>query len=138
MTTPVYQALYRQHENLRWDENLVILTGMISQRPRFTTFDLDPFCVCNFPLANIRRQRERFVTAEDRDPTFQHVFDIVAWGDLARDIHEYYKKGSHVYIRGQLSGSKPTEMANGKFRRQCEVVVDEIKILSMLLEDDDA
>lgn len=111
---------------------------MISQRPRFTTFDLDPFCVCRFPLSNIRRQRERFVTAEGRDPLFQHVFNITAWGDLARDIHEYYKKGSHVYIRGQLVGKKPTQTKEGRWRRDCEVVIEEIKILSMLLEDDDA
>ncbi len=99
--------------------NKVILIGNLGADPEVRTFQ-NGGKVCNLRIATSERWRDRN-TGENREKTEWHNVAIFAerLADLAA---QYLRKGSKVYIEGQLETRKWQDQ-NGKDRYTTEVVL---------------
>lgn len=98
--------------------NKVILVGNLGQNPdvRYTA---DKRAVAGFSLATSEFWKDK-QTGEQKDKTEWHR--VVMFGKLAEIAGEYLRKGSQVYIEGQLRTRKWQD-SNGLERWTTEVVV---------------
>ena len=110
--------------------NKVILVGNLGQDPEARTFD-NGGRVCNFSLATSDRWRDKN-TGERRERTEWHRVAIFNEG-LAKIAEQYLRKGSKVYIEGQLETRKWQDQS-GQDRYSTEVVLRPYKSELTLLD----
>ncbi|MGR3468369.1 MAG: single-stranded DNA-binding protein [Shimia sp.] len=99
--------------------NKVILVGNLGQDPEARTFN-NGGKVVNLRIATSERWKDRN-TGENREKTEWHSVAIFS-EPLARVAEQYLRKGSKVYIEGQLETRKWQDQ-NGQDRYSTEVVL---------------
>ena len=107
--------------------NKVILVGNLGQDPE-VRYMPDGGAVANITLATSEMWRDK-QTGENREVTEWHR--VVLFGKLAEVAGEYLRKGSQVYIEGQLRTRK-WQGTDGQDRYTTEVVVNTGGTLQML------
>lgn len=108
--------------------NKVILVGNLGQDPevRYTTHQT---AVTTLSLATSESWRDK-ATGEMKEQTEWHR--VVIFGKLAEIAGEYLRKGSQVYIEGQLKTRKWQDTTTGQDRYATEVNVGVNGTLQML------
>ena len=101
--------------------NKVILVGNLGQDPEIRYMP-NGNAVANFSVATSESWKDK-QTGENRDKTEWHR--IVAFGKLAEITGEYIKKGTLVYIEGQLQTRKWQDQS-GQDRYTTEIVINPI------------
>lgn len=101
--------------------NKVILVGNLGQDPE-VRYMPNGNAVANFSVATSESWKDK-QTGENRDKTEWHR--IVVFGKLAEITGEYIKKGTLVYIEGQLQTRKWQDQS-GQDRYTTEVVINPI------------
>jgi len=99
--------------------NKVILLGNLGADPEVRTFQ-NGGKVCNLRIATSERWKDKN-TGENREKTEWHTVAIFSEG-LVRVAEQYLKKGSSVYIEGQLQTRKWQDK-DGNDRYSTEVVL---------------
>ena len=99
--------------------NKVILVGNLGTDPEVRTFQ-NGGKVCNLSVATSERWKDRN-TGENRERTEWHRVAIFA-EPLVRIAEQYLKKGSKVYLEGQLETRKWQDQS-GQDRYSTEVVL---------------
>lgn len=99
--------------------NKVILVGNLGQDPE-VRYMPNGGAVANITLATSEAWRDK-QTGENKEVTEWHR--VVLFGKLAEVAGEYLRKGSQVYIEGQLRTRK-WQGADGQDRYTTEVVVN--------------
>jgi single-strand DNA-binding protein len=99
--------------------NKVILVGNLGRDPEVRTFQ-NGGKVCNLRIATSERWKDR-ATGENRERTEWHSVAIFS-EPLARTAEQYLKKGSKVYLEGQLETRKWQDQS-GQDRYSTEVVL---------------
>ncbi len=99
--------------------NKVILLGNLGADPEVRTFQ-NGGKVCNLRIATSERWKDRN-TGEQREKTEWHTVAIFNEG-LVRVAEQYLRKGSKVYIEGQLQTRKWQDK-DGNDRYSTEVVL---------------
>jgi single-strand DNA-binding protein len=99
--------------------NKVILIGNLGRDPEVRTFQ-NGGKVCNLRIATSERWRDK-QTGENRERTEWHSVAIFA-EPLVRVAEQYLKKGSKVYVEGQLETRKWQDQS-GQDRYSTEVVL---------------
>lgn len=100
--------------------NKVILIGNLGRDPETRTFS-NGGKVCNLSIATSENWKDR-QTGERRERTEWHRVAIFSEG-LANVAERYLRKGSKVYIEGQLRTRKWQDQS-GNDRYSTEVVID--------------
>ena len=101
--------------------NRVILVGNLGQDPE-VRYMPNGNAVANFSVATSESWKDK-QTGENRDKTEWHR--IVVFGKLAEIVGEYVKKGTQVYLEGQLQTRKWQDQA-GNDRYSTEVVINAV------------
>ncbi|KFA59278.1 single-stranded DNA-binding protein [Gilliamella sp. Choc4-2] len=101
--------------------NKVILVGNLGQDPE-VRYMPNGNAVANFSIATSESWKDK-QTGETRDRTEWHR--VVVFGKLAEIAGEYIKKGTQVYLEGQLQTRKWQDQT-GNDRYTTEVVVNPI------------
>ena len=101
--------------------NRVILVGHLGQDPE-VRYMPNGNAVANFSVATSESWKDK-QTGETRDRTEWHR--IVVFGKLAEIAGQYIKKGSQVYLEGQLQTRKWQDQS-GQDRYTTEVVINPI------------
>ncbi|EHV3000469.1 single-stranded DNA-binding protein [Escherichia coli] len=109
--------------------NKVILIGHLGQDPELRYFPNGGGAVANLTLATSESWRDK-QSGEMKEQTEWHR--VVIFGKLAEIAGEYLRKGSQVYIEGQLRTRKWFDQQNGVDRYATEVVVSVNGTLQML------
>jgi single-strand DNA-binding protein len=99
--------------------NKVILVGNVGQDPEVRQFQ-NGGQVCSFSLATSENWKDKN-TGERREKTEWHRISIFNEG-LVRVVQNYVKKGSKLYIEGQLETRKWQDQ-NGQDKYTTEVVL---------------
>lgn len=107
--------------------NKVILVGNLGQDPEVRYLPSGG-AVCSLTLATSESWRDK-TTGEQNEQTEWHR--VVLFGKLAEVASEYLRKGSQVYIEGQLRTRKWTDQA-GVEKYTTEVVVNVGGTMQML------
>jgi single-strand DNA-binding protein len=107
--------------------NKVILVGNLGQDPE-VRFMPNGGAVANFTLATSESWRDK-QTGENKENTEWHR--VVQFGKLAEVAGEYLRKGSQVYIEGQLRTRKWQDQS-GQEKYTTEVVVNVGGTMQML------
>ena len=117
--------LYKKHK-LNITENLmagsvnkVILVGNLGKDPEIRTFQTGGK-VCNFPIATSESWKDKN-TGERQERTHWHNIAIFS-EPLTRIAEQYLKKGSKVFLEGQLETRKWQDQS-GNDRYSAEVVL---------------
>ncbi|MWN89931.1 single-stranded DNA-binding protein [Gilliamella sp. Pra-s65] len=101
--------------------NKVILVGNLGQDPE-VRYMSNGNAVANISIATSETWKDK-QTGENRDRTEWHR--VVIFGKLAEIAGEYLKKGSQVYLEGQLQTRKWQDQS-GQDRYTTEVVINPI------------
>ena len=101
--------------------NKVILVGNLGQDPE-VRYMPNGNAVANFSVATSESWKDK-QTGETRDRTEWHR--VVVFGKLAEIAGEYIKKGTQVYLEGQLQTRKWQDQS-GQDRYTTEVVINPI------------
>ncbi len=99
--------------------NKVILIGNLGKDPEVRSFQ-NGGSVCSFSVATSENWRDK-ATGEKREKTEWHAVSIFSEG-LVKVAQQYLKKGSKVYLEGQLETRKWQDK-EGKDRYTTEVVL---------------
>ncbi len=99
--------------------NKVIIVGNLGRDPEVRTFQ-NGGKVCNLRVATSERWKDRN-TGEQRERTEWHSVAIFS-EPLARTAEQYLRKGSKVYLEGQLETRKWQDQS-GQDRYSTEVVL---------------
>lgn len=99
--------------------NKVILIGNLGRDPEVRTMQSGDK-VANFSVATSERWKDRN-SGEMRERTEWHR--VVIFGRTAEIAEQYLRKGSKVYIEGQLQTSKWEDKQTGQERYTTEVVI---------------
>jgi single-strand DNA-binding protein len=113
--------------------NKVILVGNLGRDPEVRTFQ-NGGKVCNLRIATSENWKDR-TTGERREKTEWHSVAIFN-ENLARIAEQYLKKGSKVYLEGQLETRKWQDQS-GQDRYSTEVVLRTIGSSMVLLDSRD-
>jgi single-strand DNA-binding protein len=104
--------------------NKVILVGNLGRDPE-VRFTQDGGKVVNLSVATGESWKDKN-TGERKERTEWHR--VVILNDRVADVAErYLKKGSKIYIEGQLQTRKWTDQASGQERYSTEVVIGRFK-----------
>lgn len=98
--------------------NKVILIGNVGKDPDIRSMQSGDK-VANLILATSKKWKDKN-TGEQRENTKWH--NVVIWGSLANVVEGYVKKGSKLYIEGELETRKWQDQ-NGNYRYTTEVVL---------------
>ena len=109
--------------------NKVILLGHLGQDPEVRYFPNGGGAVVNLSLATSDTWKDK-QSGEMKEVTEWHR--IVIYGKLAEIAGEYLRKGSKVYIEGQLKTRKWFDQQNDVDRYSTEVVVGVNGVMQML------
>lgn len=110
--------------------NKVILVGNVGKDPETRTFN-NGGKVCNFSLATSETWRDK-QSGEKRDKTEWHNVAIFN-ENLVRVVENYVKKGSKLYIEGQLQTRKWQDR-DGNDKYTTEVVLQRFRGELVLLD----
>lgn len=110
--------------------NKVILIGNLGRDPEVRTFQ-NGGKVCNLRIATSERWRDRN-TGENREKTEWHSVAIFSEG-LVRVAEQYLKKGSKIYVEGQLETRKWQDQS-GQDRYSTEVVLRNFNSTLVMLD----
>ncbi|MDZ7627402.1 MAG: single-stranded DNA-binding protein [Parvularculaceae bacterium] len=110
--------------------NKVILVGNLGKDPEVRAFQ-NGGSVCSFSIATSENWRDKS-TGEKREKTEWHNIAIFSEG-LVKVASQYLKKGSKVYIEGQLETRKWQDK-EGKDRYTTEVVLRQFNSSLVLLD----
>nr|WP_159464892.1 single-stranded DNA-binding protein [Scandinavium goeteborgense] len=108
--------------------NKVILVGFLGQDPEIRYLPAGG-AVATLSLATSETWRDK-QSGEQKEKTEWHR--VVLFGKLAEIAGEYLRKGSQVYIEGQLRTRKWFDEKNGTDRFSTEIVVGQQGIMQML------
>ena len=100
--------------------NKVILVGNLGRDPEVRSTQ-DGTKIVNFSIATSERWRDRN-SGEQRERTEWHRV-VIFNENLARIAEQYLRKGSSVYVEGQLQTRKWTDQNSGQERYTTEVVL---------------
>ena len=118
--------------------NKVILVGNLGQDPEVRTFQ-NGGKVCNLNIATSESWKDRN-TGERQERTEWHRVAIFSEG-LIGVVEQYLRKGSQVYIEGQLKTRKWQDQDTGQDRYTTEVVMQQFNSSLVMLgsrnKDDD-
>lgn len=103
--------------------NKVILVGSLGRDPE-TRYTQAGAAICSFSVATSERWRDK-QTNEQKEQTEWH--NIVCFARLAEIAAEYLRKGSKVYIEGQLR-TRSWEQ-DGQTRYRTEINARELQML---------
>ena len=103
--------------------NKVILVGNLGRDPEVRSTQ-DGTKIVNFTLATSERWRDRS-SGEQRERTEWHRV-VIFNENLARIAEQYLRKGSSVYVEGQLQTRKWTDQ-NGQEKYTTEVVLQRFR-----------
>ena len=103
--------------------NKVILLGNLGQDPDIRTMQ-NGKKVCTFSIATSNSWKDK-ETGSDQERTEWHR--VVLWRRLAEIAGEYLKKGSKIYIEGQLQTRKWEQ--DGQTRYTTEIVARDMQFL---------
>lgn len=101
--------------------NKVIILGTLGQDPE-VKYMPSGGAVCNLSLATSEQWNDK-ATGEKKEQTEWHR--VVIFGKLAEVAGEYLRKGSQVYIEGQLRTRKWTD-SNGVDKYTTEIVIPQM------------
>ena len=110
--------------------NKVILIGNLGKDPEVRSFQ-NGGQVCSFSVATSENWKDKS-TGERREKTEWHNISIFSEG-LVRVAQQYLKKGSKVYLEGQLETRKWQDK-EGKDRYTTEVVLRQFNSSLVLLD----
>ena len=110
--------------------NKVILVGNLGKDPESRTFQ-NGGKVVSFPVATSENWKDRN-TGERKEKTEWHNISIFSEG-LARVAEQYLKKGSKVYLEGQLETRKWQDQS-GNDRYTTDVVLRNFNSAMVLLD----
>jgi single-strand DNA-binding protein len=113
--------------------NKVILVGNLGRDPEVRTFQ-NGGKVCNLRIATSENWKDR-ATGERKEKTEWHSVAIFN-ENLARIAEQYLKKGSKVYLEGQLETRKWQDQS-GQDRYSTEVVLRTVGASMVLLDGRD-
>ena len=113
--------------------NKVILVGNLGKDPEIRTLNSGER-VANLSLATSEQWRDKN-SGERKDKTEWHNVSIFSEG-LARVAEQYLKKGSKVYLEGQLETRTWTDKDNNE-RKSTEVVLRNFNSSMVLLDGRD-
>lgn len=105
--------------------NKVILLGNVGKDPEIRYLD-NGYAVANFTLATTKRGFTASNGTQIPDRTEWH--NIVCWRGLAKVVEQFVKKGSQVYIEGEIR-SRNYDDANGIKRYITEIYADNLELL---------
>ena len=98
--------------------NKVILVGRLGKDPEVRYMD-NGNAIANITLATSEKWKDK-TTGQQQEKTEWHR--VVFFGNIAKIVAEYLKKGSNVYIEGKLQTRKWQD-TNGNDKYTTEVVV---------------
>ncbi len=110
--------------------NKVILIGNLGKDPEVRSFQ-NGGSVCSFSIATSENWRDK-TTGEKREKTEWHNVAVFSEG-LVKVAQQYLKKGSKVYIEGQLETRKWQDK-EGKDRYTTEVVLRNFNATLVMLD----
>ena len=105
--------------------NKVIIVGNLGRDPE-TRYLPSGEAVTNISVATTETWKDK-ASGEKKEATEWHR--ISAFGKLAEIMGEYLKKGSQVYIEGQLRTRKYQDKETGKDRYSTEIRADVMQML---------
>jgi single-strand DNA-binding protein len=105
--------------------NKVILVGNLGRDPE-TRYLPSGEAVTNISVATTSSWKDK-ASGEKKEETEWHR--VSAFGRLAEIMGEYLKKGSQVYIEGQLRTRKYQDKETGKDRYSTEIRADRMQML---------
>ena len=112
--------------------NKVILLGNVGKDPEVRYLD-NGYAVANFTLATTKRG---FTAANGTQiPERTEWHNIVCWRGLAKVVEQFVKKGSQVYIEGELR-TRNYDDANGIKRYMTEIFVDNLELVGRRRDGD--
>ena len=103
--------------------NLVILMGKVGRDPE-VRYMPSGGAVANFSLATSKQWKK---DGEPQEKTEWHR--IVCFNRTAEVVGEYVKKGTQVYLRGELQTRKWQDKNTGQDRYTTEIVANEIQFI---------
>jgi len=98
--------------------NKVILVGYLGKDPEVRSTQSGDKCA-NFSISTSNKWKDK-KTGDAKETTHWH--NVVVWGALAGICEQYIKKGSQVYVEGELQTRKWQDK-NGQDRYTTEVVL---------------
>lgn len=101
--------------------NKVIIVGTLGNDPE-VKYSASGSAIANLSVATSEQWKDK-QTGEKKEQTEWHR--VVTFGKLAEVAGEYLRKGSHVYIEGQLRTRKWTD-SNGVDKYTTEIVIPQI------------
>ncbi len=104
--------------------NKVILVGNLGRDPEVRTFQ-NGGRVCNLRIATSETWRDK-ASGERRERTEWHSV-VIFNENLLRVAEQYLRKGSKVYIEGQLETRKASDQSGGPERYFTEVVLRQFR-----------
>lgn len=104
--------------------NKVILVGNLGRDPEVRTFQ-NGGRVCNLRIATSETWRDK-ATGERRERTEWHSV-VIFNENLMKIAEQYLRKGTKVYIEGQLETRKATDPSGGPERYFTEVVLRQFR-----------
>ena len=105
--------------------NKVILLGNVGKDPEVRYLD-NGYAVANFTLATTKRG---FTAANGTQiPERTEWHNIVCWRGLAKIVEQFVKKGSQLYIEGEIR-TRNYDDANGIKRYMTEIFADNLELL---------
>ena len=105
--------------------NKVIIVGNLGRDPE-TRYLPSGEAVTNISVATTETWKDK-ASGEKKEATEWHR--ISAFGKLAEIMGEYLKKGSQVYVEGQLRTRKYQDKETGKDRYSTEIRADRMQML---------
>ena len=102
--------------------NKVIILGRLTRDPE-VKYMPSGSAVVNFSLATSETWRDK-ATGEQKEVSEFH--NVVAYGKAAEIIGEYARKGSHMYVEGQLSTRKWQDKNTGENRYATEIKIPQM------------
>ncbi|MGL4860184.1 MAG: single-stranded DNA-binding protein [Enterobacteriaceae bacterium] len=108
--------------------NRVTLLGFLGQDPEIRYLPNDGGAIATLSLATSEVWKDK-QTGEQKDRTDWHR--VVVFGKLAEIVGEYMRKGSQVYLEGQLRTRKWFDQQNGMDRYTTEVIVARNGVIQM-------
>lgn len=105
--------------------NKVILVGNVGKDPEVKQID-ESTTVANFPLATSKKGYKLKNGTEIPERTDWH--NIVVWRGLAKIVEKYVKKGTQVYIEGEIR-TRSYEDKDGVKRWVTEIYASDLQML---------
>lgn len=113
--------------------NKVILIGNLVQDPEVVQINQDTE-VAKFTLAI----NEGYKKPDGEQVDLTTYIDCEAWSGLAKVVKSYVKKGSKLYVEGNIRSDKWTDADSGKARVKHKVRIQDLVMLDSRKDGSDA